>query len=60
MIDVSFMLDVLVQFNTGFYRRGNLVNSRKEIVINYIETWFLIDVLASLPYNYIITIPTAE
>lgn len=25
---------------------------RKDIVINYIKTWFLIDLIASFPYNW--------
>jgi hypothetical protein len=48
------MLDILVNFNTGFYRRGNIVYKRSEIAMNYIMTWFLIDVLASFPYAALI------
>lgn len=48
------MLDIFVQFNTGFYKRGNLIYNRTEICKNYIKSWFLIDLLASFPYNYVI------
>lgn len=27
---------------------------RKEIVLNYLQTWFLFDLLASFPYSWII------
>jgi hypothetical protein len=43
-------LDIFVQFNTGFYKKGNLINGRKEIVLNYVKTWFFFDVIASFPY----------
>jgi len=50
VIDVCFMLDILVNFNSGFYRRGNVIYKRSEVAKNYIMTWFLIDCLASFPY----------
>lgn len=56
-IDVCFLLDILVQFNTGFYRQGKLINNRKEVVFNYIQSWFLIDLVASFPYNWVIAEP---
>lgn len=52
-IDISFMVDIFVQFNTGFYRRGNLVNNRNAICCNYLKSWFLIDFFASFPYGWI-------
>ena len=51
---MCFMLDIFVNFNTGFYTRGNLITARKLIIKNYVSTWFLIDVLASFPYNLLI------
>jgi hypothetical protein len=53
-IDLCFMLDILVQFNTGFYKKGNLVLNRREIITNYLSTWFFIDIVASFPYNWLI------
>ena len=54
IIDICFILDIFVNFNTGFYLKGLLKTGRKEIICNYIKTWFLIDVLASFPYNVLI------
>lgn len=50
-IDVTFMIDIFVQFNTSFYSKGLLITSRKEIVRNYVMTWFFVDLVASFPYN---------
>jgi hypothetical protein len=51
-IDCIFLVDIVISFNTGFYQKGYLVMKRKDIVINYIKTWFLIDLVASFPYNW--------
>lgn len=48
------MCDILVNFNTGFYKKGYLVMKRKEIIKNYVKTWFFLDLLASFPYSWII------
>ena len=55
IIDAFFITDIFVQFNTSFYRKGKIIKNRKEIVINYFKTWFIIDVMSSIPYNYILT-----
>lgn len=57
MIDICFMLDIFVQFNTGFYQQGKLINNRREIIINYTKSWFLIDLVASFPYNWVVQEP---
>ena len=54
IMDIYFMVDIFVQFNTGFYNKGNLVRNRKEIVINYLKTWFILDLMASFPYNSVV------
>jgi hypothetical protein len=53
-IDYCFLADILVQFNTAFYRKGILVYQRWEITKNYAKTWFIIDLAASFPYSLII------
>ena len=52
-MDACFMLDILITFNTGFYKKGYLVMKRKEIVKNYLKTWFFLDLLASFPYSWV-------
>jgi hyperpolarization activated cyclic nucleotide-gated potassium channel 2 len=53
ILDVAFMIDILVTFNTGFYKKGYLVMKRKEIIKYYLKTWFILDLLASFPYSWI-------
>jgi Ion transport protein len=44
----------VINFNTGFYRKGVVVMKRREIILNYLKTWFLLDLLASFPYSWFI------
>jgi hypothetical protein len=54
IMDIFFLLDILISFNCGFYKKGILVMSRKEIILNYLKTWFIFDLLASFPYAWIL------
>lgn len=48
-------LDILLNFNTGFYEKGILQMSRRRIIPNYLLSWFLIDAgLVSLDF-YVLT-----
>ena len=49
------MVDIVLAFNTGFYKKGYLVMKRREIVKNYLKTWFVLDILASFPYSWLTT-----
>ena len=64
IIDCFFMADIcneiyyhwyslVVNFNTGFYRKGLVIMNRREIMCNYLRTWFFMDLLASFPYNWV-------
>lgn len=55
IMDSCFMIDIVVTFNTGFYKKGYLVMKRKDIILNYIKTWFILDMLASFPYSWVMT-----
>ena len=42
VVDVVFIVDIFVNFNTGFYDAGNnLVMDRQRISDRYITSWFL-------------------
>lgn len=47
--DLIWIFDMLLQFFTGYYDQGVLVLHRKMIVVNYLRTWFILDILALLP-----------
>lgn len=54
IIDCFFILDMLVTFNAGYYEQGGLVLKRRMIVLNYLKGWFLIDLIASFPYMWVV------
>jgi hypothetical protein len=53
IIDSLFILDVIINFNTGFYDVSTLITDRKAIAIDYLKFWFWIDLISSIPYTWI-------
>jgi hypothetical protein len=39
---------------TGYYKKGNLVMKRGPIMRRYLRTWFIFDIIATLPYTWFI------
>lgn len=53
-IDVLFILDIFLNFNTGYYKNGIVVRDHEQIFYSYIGGWFWIDLLGSIPYSRLI------
>lgn len=52
IVDVIFLTDVIVNFRTTYVdNTGHVVSHPPSIVRNYITGWFVIDLLAALPYE---------
>ena len=56
VIDVMFILDIILNFNTGFYQKGQLVMKRAAIMKDYLTMWFWIDLISSTPYTWILAV----
>ena len=55
IIDALFLIDILVIFNSAFYDEDvELIDDRKDIAISYIQGWFIVDLLAIIPFDQII------
>lgn len=54
IIDCMFMFDIILNFNTGFYKGAKLFMSRKSIAIEYLFPWLFIDIISSIPYTWIL------
>ena len=52
--NIAFLLDVLMTFNTSYYCKGMIVQSRKKIAVHYLKSWFFIDLVSSLPYELMV------
>lgn len=53
LINIVFVLDIFVQFRTGFYDRRELVADRSRIAKRYIKNGFAFDLIAALPLSLI-------
>ena len=60
MIDIFFITEILITFNTGYYSNGNLIMQRKYIIFNYLRTWFFLDLFATFPYSYVIGLTSSD
>ncbi|CAG9328121.1 unnamed protein product [Blepharisma stoltei] len=54
-LSLIFFIDIAMNFNTTFFRSGVMISSRKTIAINYIKSWFALDMASSFPYEAIIS-----
>lgn len=54
VIDCMFMVDIILNFNTGFYIGSKLFMNRKSIALEYLCPWLFIDVISSVPYTWIL------
>eukprot|EP01043_Picozoa_sp_COSAG02_P036499 COSAG02_NODE_2677_length_8267_cov_29.491797_2_plen_730_part_00 len=54
LVDLLFVVDIILNMNTGFTKPDGQVEMRtKEARMHYIRHWFLVDLLASLPVRYV-------
>ena len=52
-IDVVFVVDLVLNFRTTYFEKGKEVIDGKQIAKNYLKTWFLIDLISSIPFDTI-------
>ncbi|KAG6614222.1 Potassium/sodium hyperpolarization-activated cyclic nucleotide-gated channel 4 [Phytophthora cinnamomi] len=57
-MELIFLLNLLLNFNTAYQDQNTLVTSRRLIARNYLNKWFIIDFLSATPrcgFQYLIT-----
>lgn len=52
IVQVWFFIDILISLSTGYNDKGIIVMRRKKIVIHYLKTWFIIDLISSIPFYW--------
>ena len=51
IIDLIFLIDIILCFNTEFMTENyEIKRDRKSISINYLQGWFLIDIVSIIPF----------
>lgn len=51
----SFNSYIVININTGYYKKGHLCLRRRKIIRRYLRTWFVLDVIAGFPYSWFMT-----
>ena len=46
---ICFLLQIFLNFNTGFYKNGQIIMKRVQIILNYLKTRFLLDIISLSP-----------
>ena len=55
LVDVFFILDIFFNFFTGITISGKMIMDPRRIASQYIRTWFTLDVIASVPFDLLVT-----
>ncbi|XP_063377999.1 potassium voltage-gated channel subfamily H member 8 [Cydia fagiglandana] len=52
VVEALFIVDILLNFRTTFVsKKGEVVSDSKAIAFNYLRSWFVVDLLAALPFD---------
>ena len=55
VVDLLFLIDIVVIFQSAYYDEDvELIDDRKTIAKTYIKGWFMVDLLAIIPFDRII------
>ncbi len=54
IVTLVFSLDILLNFLTGYYEKGDLISDSRLISRKYFRRWFAVDLLSAIPF-FIIT-----
>ncbi|KAL1498113.1 hypothetical protein ABEB36_008966 [Hypothenemus hampei] len=51
-VEALFFIDIILNFRTTFVnKKSEVVSDWKSISVNYLRTWFVVDLLAALPFD---------
>ena len=52
-MDIVYLVDMFRCFTQPFVKDGRIVRNRKEIINNYLRTWFILDLYGFFPLAYL-------
>ncbi|XP_035742124.1 potassium voltage-gated channel subfamily H member 8-like isoform X2 [Vespa mandarinia] len=54
VVEALFIFDILLNFRTTYVsRKGEVVSNSKSIALNYVKSWFFVDLVAALPFDFL-------
>merc|ERR1719161_49340 len=54
VVTIWFLMDILLCFHTAYIDNGKLIQDRGKVAKQYLFSWFLLDAVASFPYDWIL------
>lgn len=55
IVDIMFIIDILINFRTTYVNKNEeVVSDPARIAIHYFKGWFLIDMVAAIPFDLLI------
>ncbi|XP_032232878.1 potassium voltage-gated channel subfamily H member 1 isoform X2 [Nematostella vectensis] len=61
IVDWLFIADIVLNFHTTYVGKdGEIIDDPRLIRLNYLKTWFVLDLVSSLPYGVLYFIPKSE
>lgn len=55
IVDIMFIVDILINFRTTYVNKNDEVVSHPgKIAVHYFKGWFLIDVVAAIPFDLLL------
>ena len=61
VVDIMFIIDIFINFRTTYVDGNNeVISSPCRIAVHYIKTWFIIDMLAAIPFELLFMIGNTE
>jgi hypothetical protein len=55
VVDTMFMADMLINFRTTYMHNGELIVDPRHIAVNYLRSWFLIDAISAIPFDFVLS-----
>lgn len=56
-VDLMFVVDIFINFRTTFIKLNTdeVISNPKQIALHYLKTWFVVDFVAAIPFEFMIT-----
>lgn len=60
-MDITFIIDIAINFRTTYVNKNDeVVSAPSKIALHYFRGWFLIDLVAAIPFDLLIAGSSAE
>ena len=61
VVDIMFVIDIFINFRTTYVDSSNeIISSPCRIAVHYLKTWFIIDIVAAIPFELLFMIGNAD